>query len=184
MRVFVLRHAERSEHDATFHSPLIQDGLATAQSLAKTLASHNPRFTHIYSSPFVRCVQTIYPYCVQSAATPAVRIENALYEFIHEGGGHDPATFRQSWDAEAYPQLNGCVDASYASWWPLAAIEYNESEVAMKTRVHGFYHRLKEKHGDNDVILLVTHQSPINALLSRPNTTPFPMGTIQEVVAN
>lgn len=183
MRVFVLRHAERSEHDATFHSPLIQDGLATSQSLSHTLASHAPRFTHIYSSPFVRCVQTIYPYCVQSD-TPVVRIENALYEFIHKGGGHDPMTFRQSWDPSVYPQLNGCVDPSYASWWPLAAIEYNETELAMKTRVQGFYHQLKEKHGDDDVILLVTHQSAINALLSKPNTTPFQMGTIQEVAAN
>ena len=183
MRVFVLRHAERSEHDATFHSPLIQDGLATAQSLSHTLTSHNPRFTHIYSSPFVRCIQTIYPYCVQSD-TPRVRIENALYEFIHKNGGHDPMTFRQSWDPSTYPQLNVCISSSYASWWPLAAIEFNESEVAMRTRVQGFYHQLKESHGDDEVILLVTHQSAINALLSRPDITPFPMGTIREVIAN
>lgn len=183
MRIFVLRHAERSEHDATFHSPLIQDGLTTAQSLSNTLASHNLRFTHIYSSPFVRCIQTIYPYCVESD-TPAVCIENALYEFIHKGGGHDPMTFRQSWDPSAYPQLNVCIDPSYTSWWPLAAIEYNESELAMKTRVQGFYHKLKESHRDEDVILLITHQSAINALLSKPDNTPFPMGTIKEVVAN
>lgn len=180
MRLFVLRHAERAADDATFASPLLPQGEATAAALATTLAADHPRFTHVYTSPFLRCVQTLAPYCAATTAR-TVRVDNALYEWIRGDAGHDPTHHQRAWPWGTHPHLDAHLDASYASWWPLAAIPYDESEEAMRTRVRAFRAHLEEVHSPDDVVLLVTHLSAINALLHRADEAPFAMGHCQEL---
>jgi broad specificity phosphatase PhoE len=59
MRIYIIRHAERV-HDASFFAPLVINGLIQAESLVEYF--ENLDITKIYSSPFLRTMQTAYPY--------------------------------------------------------------------------------------------------------------------------
>ena len=179
MRLYVLRHAQRAPDDPTFDSPLLPEGQETATELATKLKTSCPPFTHLYTSPFLRCVQTIAPYC--QASERVVRVEHALYEYIRADAGHDPVAFRRSWEQGTHPELDACVDRTYASWWPLTALTYDESETTMRRRVRAFVAHLREQHAADDVVLLVTHLSAINAILDRPDETDCAMGSVVEV---
>ncbi len=63
MPVFLIRHAKagsRSRWDGEdFDRPLTSAGLEQSQLLVETLSKHLP--PAIYSSPFLRCIQTVEP---------------------------------------------------------------------------------------------------------------------------
>jgi 2,3-bisphosphoglycerate-dependent phosphoglycerate mutase len=59
MKLYILRHEDRTQ-DATFFAPLTKTGLDNALKLiAKCDELH---INQIYSSPYIRTLQTIYPY--------------------------------------------------------------------------------------------------------------------------
>jgi len=61
MRVYVVRHEKRDRGDATFLSLLLPEGHADAQGrLIDVIERIDP--THIYTSPFLRVLQTVKPY--------------------------------------------------------------------------------------------------------------------------
>ena len=193
MRVLVLRHEKRNEHDPTFWSPLIEEGHINANDiLVPRLNDHYPDFTHIYTSAFVRCLQTIVPYCQQTNIETRLKIEHGLYERIVDDGGHDPINFRQTWSLEhtpslnknqidTYEMLNSYVDTTYTSWWPIERIYYGESVEAVQLRATSLLTHLQTIHNKDDVVLLVTHRSIVNAMLGKSDDNPFPMGGIAEV---
>ena len=179
MRLFALRHAERAPDDPTVDSPLLPEGHATAAALA--LSTSCPRFTHVYTSPFLRCLQTIAPLCAQ-CPTLSLRIEHALYEYMRADAGHDPATWRRTWTPGQCAAVDEHIDRAYTSWWPLAALEYGETEAVMRARATAFRAHLADAHGPDDVVLLVTHLSVVNALREQSDEAPCPMGTLVELV--
>lgn len=180
MRLYVLRHAVRAADDPTFDSPLLLEGHIIAENLSEVLSNIKPRITHIYSSPFLRCIQTIAPFCFTSKQTPTVRLEHALYEYIRLDAGHDPDLFRRDWKFGIHSQLDTCLDTSYRSWYKLSDIGCNDLEV-LKKRVIEFRHYLENTHDKDDVVLLVTHLSVLNVLRHEPDDTPFDMGGILEI---
>ena len=60
MKIYVLRHEDRTM-DLTFFSPLTKNGLDNSIELIKHL--EREKINIIYSSPYIRTLQTIYPYC-------------------------------------------------------------------------------------------------------------------------
>ena len=76
MKLFVIRHEER------YSSPLINTNLTingsnNAIELSNTLAMYN--INHIYSSPYLRCLQTISPYANYQRIS--INIELGFSEF-------------------------------------------------------------------------------------------------------
>lgn len=183
MRLFALRHAERAPNDPSFDSPLLPEGHATAAALADALANDPtyPRFTHLYTSPFRRCLETVAPLCTRSPTIP-IRVEHALYEYMRTDAGHDPDTWRRTWMPGQGSALDAHIETSYTSWWPLQALTYGETEAVMRARVTGFRVHLNDVHHQDDAVLLVTHLSAVNALRGQPDDAPCPMGTIIELV--
>ena len=59
MKLYILSHEDRNQ-DATFFSPLTKQGLENATKLIKEL--EKVEISHIYSSPYIRTLQTIHPY--------------------------------------------------------------------------------------------------------------------------
>ena len=59
MKIYLLRHEDRTQ-DATFFSPLTKQGLENSVKLIKDLEKSNINI--VYSSPFIRTLQTIHPY--------------------------------------------------------------------------------------------------------------------------
>ena len=58
MKIYLLRHEDRTM-DLTFFSPLTKNGLENSNELVKYL--EREKINTIYSSPYIRTLQTIYP---------------------------------------------------------------------------------------------------------------------------
>ena len=63
MIIYLLRHEDRTQ-DCTFFSPLTKKGLENSIILKDKLKELD--INVIYSSPFIRTLQTIYPYSISS----------------------------------------------------------------------------------------------------------------------
>ena len=79
MKIYVLRHEDRTM-DLTFFSPLTKNGLDNSIELIKHL--EREKINIIYSSPYIRTLQTIYPYCKKCNIKP--NLEYSLTELYQE----------------------------------------------------------------------------------------------------
>ena len=59
MEIYIIRHEDRTM-DASFFAPLTKEGLDKSVELINILQKE--KIDKIYSSPFIRTLQTIYPY--------------------------------------------------------------------------------------------------------------------------
>ena len=75
MKLIILRHEERP-NNSLFFTPLTENGKKNAEELKNKLPDN---IDLIYSSPFLRVLQTIYPYCKKHNKT--VNVENSFYEY-------------------------------------------------------------------------------------------------------
>tara|TARA_B110000259_G_C13871211_1_gene344916 strand:+ start:50 stop:673 length:624 start_codon:yes stop_codon:yes gene_type:complete len=80
MKLLLLRHEERNLEEPFFHTSLTKKGFENANT---NILLHLSKFkiNKIYCSPFLRCIQTIYPYC--SIHKKKINIENSLYECLN-----------------------------------------------------------------------------------------------------
>ena len=78
MKLYILRHEDRTQ-DATFFSPLTKDGLENSEKLIELLNELN--IDIIYSSPFIRTLQTINPYAKYKNLK--INIDYSLAELQH-----------------------------------------------------------------------------------------------------
>jgi 2,3-bisphosphoglycerate-dependent phosphoglycerate mutase len=78
MKIYILRHEDRTM-DGTFFSPLTQDGLDNAVKLIELLNKYN--IDCIYSSPFIRTLQTVYPYAKSKGLK--INADHSLSEIQH-----------------------------------------------------------------------------------------------------
>ena len=79
MKIYILRHEKRPE-DCSFFVPLSEDGLANSKKLVPLLKNCN--IDLIFSSPFIRTLQTIYPYA--KSENKKINLEYGLCEIHHE----------------------------------------------------------------------------------------------------
>ena len=173
MKIYILRHEERNADDPSFLSSLTPTGLNNSKKLTKTLQDYN--ITHIFTSPFLRTLQTIENYC-QNENIKAYR-EFALYEFIDSCiGTPDNYLF------DAPNEFHPIIDLSYNSFCKMEDIKWNDSFDVIKKRVNSFLDYLQTsnfiKDKENANILLVTHMSIINAILNKESEDHYPMGHI------
>jgi len=78
MTIFLLRHEQRYT-ECTFFVPLTPHGLENSHVLSNTINEINPDI--IFCSPFLRTIQTIYPYCKKY--NKKINIEYSLYEYLN-----------------------------------------------------------------------------------------------------
>ena len=76
MKLWVLRHEERDIENPLFFSELTKKGKEKSHKLIDSL--DELEIDVIYCSPFLRVIQTIYPYCINN--NKLVNIDNSLYE--------------------------------------------------------------------------------------------------------
>ena len=79
MKIYILRHEDRT-HDCTFFSPLTKIGLENSIKLIDILKKE--KINTIYTSPFIRTLQTIYPYAKSNNIK--LNIEYGMSEIHHE----------------------------------------------------------------------------------------------------
>ena len=158
MKIFILRHEDRTQ-DATFFSPLTSTGLERSELLVDILKKH--KINKIYSSPFIRTLQTINPYC--SKYDLKVNLEYSLSEIQH------PLIIPEKSYQVRLPTYMAnsfnCNEKYKSLLDPLEHV-YPEDENNVSKRVRKFLNTLlTNKLEKNDNIIIVTHQVVCNEIL-------------------
>lgn len=158
MKIFILRHEDRTQ-DATFFSPLTKAGLENSIKLIPIL--ENLQIKYVYSSPFIRTLQTVYPYLKQSNTN--VKLDYGLSEIKHED-------LIPKWSHTTrlpeYMNENFLVDSNYKGSVEPEDIPFPEKEIDVQKRVKVFLKNIISNHlNTDDTILIVTHQVVCNIIL-------------------
>jgi len=107
-----------------YDPPLAEDGILQAQELGQRLKSEN--ITHIFSSPFLRTVQTAHE--VAAILDLPVKLEAGLGEWLNpDWMDHSPEIRSRDSLAQQYPR----IDLNYTS---NVIPQYPESEVMVQQR--------------------------------------------------
>lgn len=150
MRIYILRHTERV-HDASFFAPLTKNGLIQAENMVENLESID--INKIYCSPFIRIMQTAYPYSKKHFVK--LNIDYALSEYklkriIPEYAANVTLPL---YIAELFN-----YDSVYISSIKTTDIPYPETKEDLNNRVNKFLNRIIDVNAEsNDNILLITH---------------------------
>ena len=183
MRVILLRHEERGI-DVGFYSNLTEHGIINAcNSLPDKL--HALKIDTIFSSPFIRTLQTIYPYA--NLYNKHINIEYGLYEYLH-----NPYFLLGKWyytiDNINDADLRSIINYNYESVIKKNDFSVLEDEEDLEKRVKKFFEYLK-RNFYNKTVLIVTHKGVINKIkdiyLKKTNMDEnFSMGSIEEFQIN
>ena len=165
MPIYLLRHEERDQHNTSFETPLTWNGQRRAATdVADRLKEVNA--VHVFSSPYVRCVQTVLPFCW--AHNVPLHIEPALFE--HDSNGiqtHPPMALT--------PRELSIIGGNYS-----AAPFVSTADLATEPfadRIDGYRRYITKLYERSAAtIVLCTHLCCINALLQRDLNHPLDMG--------
>ncbi|PSO82351.1 MAG: histidine phosphatase family protein [Cyanobacteria bacterium QS_6_48_18] len=156
--VWITRHGNRHDFvnpewfntaEHPYDPPLSEDGVIQAQELGERLSLEG--IAHIFSSPFLRAVQTAH-YVAQALELP-IKLEAGLSEWLNpEWMPAMPATLPPEVLAERYPH----IDLSYTS---RIVPQYPESSETLAERTAGTARQLVEEFSQD--ILLVGHGASV-----------------------
>lgn len=157
MKLILLRHEERGA-DIGFYSNLTENGILKSYSLAVILKKM--KIDIIFSSPFIRTLQTIYPYCLKY--NKKINIEYGLYEYLH-----NPYFLFVQWyytcDHINDEQLKNIINDNYISIVNKDDFSVLENENDLEKRIKKFFKYLLLNYKDKTV-LLITHKAIINKI--------------------
>lgn len=176
MKLYVMRHEERY-CDPSFTTELTQDGKISAEnSVKKQLFTHN--ITQVYSSPFIRTLQTVQPYCDEINLCPMV--DYSLYEKTNDHVFIDETNRRKLSQVE---KILYSVDSNYESCCDIP--EYPESEIDIRSRVSKFLSMIMNKYRDTqENVLICTHESIVHQIydcFKKDRLDIYPMGLITQI---
>jgi broad specificity phosphatase PhoE len=162
MSLYLLRHEKRFPIP-TYFTSLTEEGLENSSFLSEEINRIQPDI--IYCSPFLRCLQTIYPYAKKN--NKKVSIEYALYEFLE-----DPLFTQYNYKHEhtelyeEYPELEEIVNNEYQPHHTLQHITFPENTFTqLNRRLIPFIDYLDETYtGTNIKILIVSHGSIVSSI--------------------
>jgi len=152
MKLYILRHEERYD-DCSFFTPLTKNGLTKAKNLINKLDNCN--IDLIFCSPFIRTLQTIYPYAKKKNLT--INIDYSLSE-IHHQDIMPIKSFGFILPLEIACDFN--YNKNYKSTINPNEILYPEEYVDLSKRMCRFIKHIYLNYcNTNYNIVLVTHQS-------------------------
>jgi 2,3-bisphosphoglycerate-dependent phosphoglycerate mutase len=157
MKIFLLRHEDRTM-DLSFFSPLTEEGLNNSIKLVDKLEKY--KIEKIYSSPFIRTLQTVYPYSIKQ--NKKINLEYSLVEFqipdliAPEG---------QKVRLPKYLAEKFNYNDKYKSKIFPEDLKYPEELKDVKKRVKDFLIDLFKEYSRLDInILIVSHQIVCNII--------------------
>jgi len=164
--IYLLRHEKRNIDNPLFYSPLLEDGLKDAEKLKYVIEKEN--IDIIFSSPFIRVLQTIEPYCLYKKKK--IKIDFILYEQISKKFNQNNFKF----GLKNITDYSHIINYDYQSFGSLDNVEY-DSYSCVKKNITKFKKYLLDNY-KNKNILLVTHLGVINAFLN--NNEKYEMGSL------
>ena len=158
MKIYLLRHEDRTM-DLTFFSPLTKNGLDNSKNLIKFLEKE--KINSIYSSPYIRTLQTIYPYAKKYNIK--TKLEYSLTELYQEE--NIPKKSYQITLPE-YISDSFNYDKDYNSLIIPNNINFPEDLKDFNKRIKNLLKNIiKDNYSTDKNILLVTHQGVIDLIL-------------------
>ena len=159
MRIYILRHEERTI-DASFFGPLTKNGIMNSIKLVPIL--EKLKITKIYSSPFVRTLQTIIPYSKKKSIK--INLEYGLVEIQHpdiiapKGVGVElPNYLEEEFNKNIY----------YTSFIKPSNLIYPENTNLLVQRTKRIFKKIMmDNYKSNENILIVTHQGLCQVILN------------------
>ena len=158
MKLYILRHEDRTE-DATFFSPLTEYGLNNSNILKETLKKIN--INDIYSSPYIRTLQTVYPF--SKAFNIQIKADYSLGEKINSF-----IIPEKSYKVKLplYIAKSFNVDNKYKSIIGPEKYKFNESIHDVENRTKLFLRTIIKQNCKKETnILIVTHQAIVSCIL-------------------
>jgi len=179
LNIFLLRHEERPENDIGVFSRLTENGRHRSESIII------PDIDIIFCSPFIRTIETIYPYCIKNNIK--INVEYSICEYLHNRFfiKNDPR-YELSEILNNYPtkNLGNIINYEYSSLISKDDLIVLEDEINLEKRIKNFFDYLKLNFS-NKKILIVTHKAVINKikdLYIEPTNldAEYPMGSISK----
>lgn len=163
MKIYILRHEDRTQ-DCSFYSPLTKNGLNNSIKLIHTLDKIGINI--VISSPYIRCLQTVYPYCKEKGLK--INIEYGLGEIQH-----DEIIAKRSVGLRLpeYLVLSFNGNPHYKTIIDPESIPYPETEKQVDLRTRKVLREIISEYlpKQNDNILIVTHQTVCQQILKIVN---------------
>jgi len=172
--ILLIRHGHRTR-EPHFDTHLTEQGDTQAKDLLKLLSSH--KVTRIYSSPYLRCLETAHP--LSEALQQGIYVDYRLSEcFTKEEAWRYPAPRRLTTEEEGQYHV---VDTRYED------VPKLETWSQIQMRTSAFLDDCMQTHTPDETIVVMTHMSTLNACrtYSGQDTggdvhfdTPFPVAGI------
>ena len=158
MKIYILGHEDRTL-DATFFSPLTSKSLSRSVDLIKIL--NKCGINKIYSSPFIRTLQTIHPY--SKSKNININVDYSLAEI------QSPFIIPEKSYQITLPQYiadSFNCNPKYKSLITPENYTYPETESNVSSRVRHFLnYLLNNKIQSENIYLIVAHQVVCNQIL-------------------
>lgn len=152
MKIYILRHEDRTQ-DCSFFSPLTEKGLENSIKLIDLLKKHN--ISLVFSSPYIRTLQTVYPYVKEKDMT--INLEYGLSEYNHQDIVSKSAIGMY---LPEYLAKSFLYNPNYKTIITPFDINFPETIPQTVYRTKKCLHNIIEKYRDTEEnILLVTHQT-------------------------
>lgn len=139
--LYTLRHERRDLAYPLFHSPLLPEGINAAQTTVIEKLEHY-NIDVIYTSPFVRCIETIMPYARKHNIP--VHVDYKLYEWL----------VNPDFENESIQKLEDPTQFASLSNEEIK-IDFPETMESRQARVSQFMKSLDEKYADTKLNVLV-----------------------------
>ena len=162
MTVYLLRHEKRFP-TPTYFTSLTDEGLENSKLLCEEINTIQPDI--ILTSPFLRCIQTIYPYVKKY--NKKINIDYSLYEFLEDPlftKNNYKHTFDELYDN--YPDLKDIINENYHPFSTIDTITFPEHTFEqLNDRIVPFINYLEETYKNTDKkILIVSHGSIVSSI--------------------
>ncbi len=179
MKIYILRHEERYE-SPKFYTQLTPSGLDKSKLLTTIL--DNESINLIFSSPFIRVLQTIKPYCEYKNMHKSICIDYSLYESMYDSRFFKKHEYPI--DLSSNDELFYLKDIDYKSTIPIANIKCPENKTDVQNRIIQFVTKLIEKYEHTTLnILLASHAAILTPLIKNMNTE-YPLGGLTKIYEN
>ncbi len=177
MKIYILRHEDRTQ-DCSFFAPLTKKGLDNSNKLAHQMAKSN--IGVIFSSPFIRTLQTIYPFAKEKDLK--INLEYGIAEI------HNEDIIPKKAVGISLPEyLAECFNYNpeYKPIIKPTEIVYPETSKDVCTRTMRVLRKIIEEYAKTDAsIILVTHQTVCNEILKIINNSVDYKGKVDPSVIN
>lgn len=157
MKIYILRHEDKTM-DTSFFSPLTQQGIKNSVKLIDILKEEE--IDVVFSSPFIRTLQTIYPFCKENDVK--INIDYSISEIQNEH-----TILKNSYTIQLPDYLKKKYNCcNYKSLIVPTSYKYPEKIEDIDKRVKHFLHFIISNYLNykNKNIVIVSHMAICNVI--------------------